>query len=115
MHPRMEPRLPVGNEKSRQSTMAVTEHLTESEMSAARTKTGTERGKRTRKGRTIRIQGEGSMKRTDTAHDMEGKIMTATEGNIEIGTETATIIVMAVGGIVTLDATGKRNYASITP
>lgn len=108
----MGPPQPVENERSLQNSRAVTEHLTENEMTAARTKTGTEKERRTKKERM-----GGSMKRTDTARDMEGKSMIATGGSIGIGTGTETgtanIMVIAAGGIVILDATGKGVYITI--
>lgn len=103
----------VGNERILQSTREVTVLLTETGTSVPYTKivienvTGTEREKRIRNGRTIEKEGDGNMKRTDTARDMEGRSMTEIEGNIATGTETVTIIVTVAADIETPDVIGK--------
>ena len=118
-------RQPVENEKITQSMKAVIVHLTENETSVDHTKTviesatgtetetETETERRIRKGHTIgREEGE-SMKRNDTARDMEERIMIATDVNFARGREIVTIIVTAAVGTESLAEIGECNPSKL--
>lgn len=116
-------RQPVENEKITQSMKAVIVHLTENETSVDHTKTVIEsatgtgtvtgRERKIRKGHMIGREGGESMKRNDTARDMEERIMIATDVNFARGRETVTIIVTAAVGTESLAEIGECNPSKL--